>query len=288
MTEGAGRVPDRWHFGSIIHILLDLLYRPKPSRDALGLFLKQMPMETIKINKELVATKRKVRQAASKAEMLYQVLQDVQAVHEGVNSYLEILMNSELQLSHDDWNTMCHDVRNRSRLLAEIVDGAIELAQYGDLARLPLQDPVHVNTFCEDMMAACEHHLRNPNVELRFETALPDGLAVRTHMGYLRKLMKNLLISAMQYTDEGYIKLSAYMGEGKRQLFFRLQDTGAGIPAAMKKNVFERLPSDGDMTNTIVGVRLRIAYALAHKLGGVMFLDNLHLPGTSIVFSIAM
>ncbi len=244
--------------------------------------------DCVQQQKELVVTKRLVRQAASKADMLYQVLHDVQAVHQGVDSYLEILMNSDLQLSHDDWQLMCHDVRDRSRLLTEMVDGAIELAQYGDLPHVPREDPVHMNGFCEDILKGCEHKLRNPNIELRFETTLTDAYMVKTHLGYLRKLLRNLLICAMHHTDEGYIKLSAYMGEGKGQLFFRLQDTGSGFPDYMKKSVFERLPSDGDMQNTIVGVRLRIAYALAHKLGGVMFLDNIHLPGTSIVFSIAV
>jgi len=73
-----------------------------------------------------------------------------------------------------------------------------------------------------------------------------------------------------------------------KYLVFRLSNTGQGIPENMKDVLFERLPNDGNLCNTIVGVRLRISYALTQKMGGTMFLDRQCKDCTSIVFSIAI
>ncbi len=243
---------------------------------------------TLAQQKELVASRQKALRARSKAEVLYQVLHDVQAVHQGVDSYLEILMNSELALGKADWDEVCREVRSKSRLVAEMVDCAIELAQYDDLPRVVLSDPVLVNGFCQDMLKSCERYLHNPNIELSLETTLSDDYMVRTHVGYLRKLIKNLLICAMHYTHEGYIRLAVTEAYNHKRLLLRLTNTGEGIPMHMQERLFEQLPSDGNMCNTIVGVRLRICHALAHKLGGTMFLDRQCYPLTSIVFSISL
>ena len=236
--------------------------------------------------KELVNTMKKARHERSKADMLYQVLHDVQAVHQGVDSYLEILMNSDLELCKGDWELLCHEVRSKSNLVGEMVDCAIELAQYGDLGHVVCKDDVLVNTFCQDMFNTCERYLNNPNIQLSFETSLADDFTVCTNMGYLRKLLKNLIICSMQYTHEGFIKMAVAKDKTGKQLVFRVSNTGQGIPENMQDVLFEKLPNDGNLCNTIVGVRLRISYALAHKLGGTMFLDQQCRECTSIVFSI--
>ena len=240
--------------------------------------------DSLEYQKKLVSTMKKARREHSKAKMLYQVLHDVQAVYQGVNSYLEILMNSELNLDKCDWELLCQEVRSKSALVSEMVDCAIELAQYGDLGQVPRHDEVLVNAFCQDMFYACERYLNNPNVQMCVETSLADDFVIRTHLGYLRKLFKNLIVSAMQFTHEGYIKLLVMPDDSGKYLVFRLSNTGQGIPENMQDVLFEKLPNDGNLCNTIVGVRLRISYALALKMGGTMFLDRQCKDCTSIVF----
>ena len=105
-------------------------------------------------------------------------------------------------------------------------------------------------------------------------------------MGYLRKVFKNLLICSMEYTSEGYIKMTVTEDAKNGLLRFILSDTGLGIPDDVLEHVFVRLPND-DINNKITGVRLRIAYALVHLLGGTIYVDTQYYPGTSIVFTIA-
>ena len=224
----------------------------------------------------------------SKEKLVYNILHDVQAVHQGVDGYVRVIMDSDLTLPQDEWDMLRDEVKRKSHLLRDLVDGAIELLQYENLADVPCEDTVVVNEFCQDMFAACERYLKNENLDLVFETTLTNGFIIKTNVGYLRKLLKNLLVCAMEYTSEGFIKLMVTKDAKHRLLKFDIRDTGLGIPENVKETVFDQLPDDDNISNRIVGVRLRMCRVLTHLLGGTIYIDPNYTKGTSVKFSIAI
>lgn len=236
--------------------------------------------------KERLESNMQTRRALNKVELAYNVMHDVQAVHQGVDGYLRMMMDPTLTPSPEDWNMMCREVKLKSNLLRDLVDSAIELMQYENLADVPMEDDVLVNQFCQDMFDACERYVKNDKIDLVFETALQDDFKVKTNMGYIRKLMKNLLICSMEYTDKGFIKLIASEDEKRHTLHFVIKDTGIGIPEHIQETVFEHLNNDEDLKNKIVNVRLRICRVLTHLLGGTISVDTHYRDGTAIAFSI--
>ena len=237
--------------------------------------------------KEKLASEKQTKRALNKVDLVYNILHDVQAVHQGVDSYLRVVMDSNLALSHTEWEAACSEIKKKSNLLSEMVDCAIELLQYENLADVPCSDDVPINSFCQDMFDACQRYLKTDDIDLSFETSLPDEYTVRTNMGYLRKLLKNLLICSMEYTKQGFIKMIVMEEQNRRRLRFILNDTGTGIPDDVREKLFERLPKD-DLKNKIVGVRLRICKALTHLMGGNIYVDETYKEGTSMVFTIAI
>ena len=236
--------------------------------------------------KERLESNMQTRRALTRVELAYNVMHDVQAVHQGVDGYLRMMMDPTLTPPPEDWNMMCREVKLKSNLLRDLVDSAIELMQYENLADVPMEDDVLVNEFCQDMFDACERYVKNNKIDLVFETALQDDFKVKTNMGYLRKLMKNLLICSMEYTDKGFIKLTASHDEKRHTLHFVIKDTGIGIPEHIQETVFEHLNNDVDLKNKIVNVRLRMCRVLTHLLGGNISVDTHYREGTAIVFSI--
>lgn len=236
--------------------------------------------------KERLASSRQTRRAMSKVDLMWNVLHDVQAVHQGIDSYLRLMLNSDLSVPKGEWDMMCSEMKKKSSLLTEIVDCSLEVLEYESLDDVPRTDSVIVNSFCEDMLEACGRYLKNSKIELSLETALPDDYPILTNSGYLRKLLKNLLICSMEYTTEGYIRLMVLEEKKRNRLQFILNDTGTGIPDEIKETVFDKLPKDSNLRNKIVGVRLRICRALTNVLGGSVYIDTNYSPGTSIVFSI--
>ena len=239
--------------------------------------------------KELLANDQLARKAQNKVDMVYNVLHDVQAVHQGADSYLRLLINgSNTMLVRDEWEFMCRELSKKSTLLRDLVDCSIEVLQYENIADVPRNDEVLVNQFCQDMFEACERYLKNDEIDLSVETTLPDDYTARTNMGYLKKLIKNLIICSMEYTKSGFIKMLVVEEKKRGMLRFILNDTGPGIPAEIRKHVFDRLPNDADLKNKIVGVRLRICRVLAHLLGGSIYVDPFYTGGTSMVFTVGV
>lgn len=250
--------------------------------------LQRMKMMEMRfgMDKERVVNDMQKQKALNRAELAYNVMHDVQAVHQGVDGYLRMMMDPTLTPPPEDWNMMCREVKLKSNLLRDLVDSAIELMQYENLADVPMEDDVLVNEFCKDMFAACERYLKNPNLELMFETSLADDYKVKTNMGYLRKLIKDLLVCAMEYTREGYIKMLVTEDDSRHLLHFMIKDTGVGMPKDVQKTVFEHLPNAENMCDKITGIRLRRCRALSHLLGGTIYIDTNNHEGTAIVFSI--
>ena len=267
-------------------VCFSALYWRKLMRQNDDMQLMKMMEIRFGLDKERVAKDMQARRALNKAELAYNVLHDVQAVHQGVDGYLRMMMDPALSPSQEDWDMMCREVKKKSHLLRDLVDSAIELMQYENLADVPMEDDVLVNEFCQDMFDACERYVKNNKIDLVFETALQDDFKVKTNMGYLRKLMKNLLICSMEYTDKGFIKLIASHDEKRHTLHFVIKDTGIGIPEHIQETVFEHLNNDVDLKNKIVNVRLRMCRVLTHLLGGNISVDTHYREGTAIVFSI--
>ena len=250
---------------------------------------KEMQEKHLEHQKQRLMVEKQAKKALSRVDLVYAILHCVQAVHQGIDSSMRVIVDSNLAItvSNDDWEQMCHATMSRSNLLRDLVDCSIEVLQYENIADVPLEDDVLIIPFCQDMFGACERYLKNDKIDLNIETDLDDDFTVRTHMGYLRKLIKNLLICSMVYTNNGFIKMCVSADEKRGLIKFALYDTGLGIPEDVLEHVFERLPNDGDMKNLITGVRLRIAYALAHLLGGTIYVDTQYTGGTSIVFTVA-
>ena len=248
---------------------------------------RELQQRHLEHQKQRLVAEKQTRKALNKVDLVYAILHDVQAVLQGLSGYQQIMLDSNLTLPKEEELMVNHEVSTKTKLLTEMVDCSIETLQYENLGDVPFDDEVAVNMFCHDMFDACRRYLKNDRVELTVETSLPDEYMVKTNMGYLRKVFKNLLICSMEYTNEGYIKMNVAEDAKNGMLCFVLSDTGLGIPDEVLEHVFERLPND-NIKNKITGVRLRIAYALVHLLGGTIYVDTEHTPGTSMVFTLAM
>lgn len=248
---------------------------------------RELQQTHLEHQKQRLVAEKQTRKALNKVDLVYAILHDVQAVLQGLSGYQQIMLDSNLTLPKEEEQMVNHEVATKTKLLTEMVDCSIETLQYENLGDVPFDDEVLVNMFCQDMFEACRRYLKNAKVDLTVETALPDDYVIKTNMGYLRKVFKNLLICSMEYTGEGYIKMTVSEDAKGGLLRFVLSDTGLGIPDDVLEHVFVRLPND-NITNKITGVRLRIAYALVHLLGGTIYVDTQYTPGTSIVFTVAM
>ena len=113
--------------------------------------------------------------------------------------------------------------------------------------------------------------------------------AVRGDALRLRQVLSNLASNAVKFTERGGVRLTALAeGDGVR---FATQDTGPGIPAAVRPRLFSRF-EQGDATPTRrvggTGLGLALSRKLVRLMGGELKLDPDYAAGARFTFTLPL
>lgn len=236
--------------------------------------------------KDRVTLEKQAQTMKSKLDFYFKVLSEIQSLHNGMTSYMELLNSPDLELGQEELNMMRQHMDERADYIREMVDSTLKIMIYEDMKEIERKDHVLVNSFCQDVFESCQHYMSG-NVDLRVETHLDDDEKVLTNMKLLQQVLIGLLRSSLQFTHEGEIvlKVSYFHEKDKKGLVFSVCDTGLGIPDTARDVAFEQM-QDTDISIKIVVVRLRLCRALVRLLGGTISIDPLYTPGTRIYFNI--
>jgi len=111
----------------------------------------------------------------------------------------------------------------------------------------------------------------------------------------LKRIVSNLVANAVQYTEQGYIKIKYAMdiNNGKHWLNIDIKDSGNGIPIKTKPHIFEIFSgvSDHQKNNQHYlgyGTGLATCKALLDKLGGFITCESNDVDGTLFAVSIPL
>ncbi len=106
----------------------------------------------------------------------------------------------------------------------------------------------------------------------KVQYSLSNGIPpIETDWGKLRSILINLLSNAIKFTDQGEVKLSVANGSDKKELFFKVSDTGIGIPKDHVPLIFDKFRQvDGSTAKRYegTGLGLTITKNLVELLGG--------------------
>lgn len=236
--------------------------------------------------KDRVTLEKQAQIMSSKLDFYYKVLTEVQTLHNGMTSYMELLDSADLKPGQAEWHELRSQMDERADYIREMVDSTLKIMYYEERKQVERKDFVAVNGFCQEVFESCQHYM-NGDVDQRVETHLEDEDKAITNQGLLKMVLVALLRSSMQFTHEGEIVLEVkrYSQDEQNYLMFSVSDTGLGIPNDVKEIAFEKL-RDTDISIKIIVVRLRLCRALVRLLGGKINIDTHYTPGTRIYFNV--
>ncbi len=159
-------------------------------------------------------------------------------------------------------------IRNHSEYLLRLVNHLLTDPGAG----LPVrQQQVDVLALALDVTALMQGVAsgKGLTLEVKADGALPQ--TIQTDDLRLRQVLINLMSNALQYTNEGFVRLTLRLErEPKPCLEFRLEDSGAGMDAEQQKLLFKPFVQVhlSSRSRGGIGLGLSTSMRLARQLGG--------------------
>jgi signal transduction histidine kinase/ActR/RegA family two-component response regulator len=170
--------------------------------------------------------------------------------------------------------TVLNDVLDFSKMEA----GQIEL----------YAEPMDLAALCAAAMEILRQPAEAKGLDLRMET---DGLTGLFELDgqRLRQVLLNLLNNGVKFTDRGEVRLTARADDDRGVLRFEVWDTGIGIEAELKGQLFTRFfQADSSITRHYggSGLGLAICKGLVERMGGTIGMDSRPAGGSMFWFEL--
>lgn len=163
-------------------------------------------------------------------------------------------------------------IKSSGRDLISIVNNMITLNRWADIAMKDRQYALHTvyeleTELSNEMRKAISDDTRyRASVFFNHDSQL-DCVSFRTDIGLLRDSLLQLIINAIQNTQEGIITVTITVQPDHQQLVVDVEDTGRGILLDDQKRIFEPYEKAG-MHSTGAGLGLTLASNFATLLHG--------------------
>ena len=114
---------------------------------------------------------------------------------------------------------------------------------------------------------------------------------IRADEGRLRQIITNLMGNAIKFTEEGGVCVEVRRVQGSERAFlrFEVRDTGVGVPAAKRQEIFhEFVQADSSHARKFggTGLGLAISKRLVNTMGGQIGVDAAPVSGSAFWFTI--
>lgn len=172
----------------------------------------------------------------------------------------------------------------RAQDLLGIVDNLLDLSKLEAGAMQPVPEPLEIESFLQDVVAATLPLLARKRVELRVSfRSLPRTCDMDPQ--FLKRILDNLLSNAVKFTEYGTITLQAAFES--RELVLSVVDTGVGIHPDDLSRLFRRftqLESPKTKRRPGTGLGLAIVKGLVDALQGTLSVESQ--PGSGSIFTV--
>jgi two-component system, sensor histidine kinase len=178
------------------------------------------------------------------------------------------------------------DIPPEEKALAEIVysSGDALLSLLNDILDLSKLEagkvqletlPFNPRELARSVVELLRHRAKQKSLQLDLEIDSTVPVCLLGDASRLRQVLLNLLGNAVKFTDKGRVRL--VIGPGERGVVFRVEDTGPGLDASQRSQLFQRFvqtDSSVHRTHGGTGLGLAISRHLVEAMGGHIDVDS--------------
>jgi PAS domain S-box-containing protein len=239
--------------------------------------------EKIKMEQELIASKEKAEENDRlKTAFLHNISHEIRTPLNAIIGFSSFL--NQPNLSIDKRKEFTDIISLSSEQLLSIITDIISVATLEAGQEKIHKKEIDINQTLEAVYEQFCIKSLYPNITIQYHSDIPENDArIVTDGVKLIQILTNLVGNALKYTREGRVEFSCAIKNS--ELYFRIEDTGIGIPKNLHSKIFDRFwQVDSTVTRQFggTGLGLSISKAYVELLGGRIWLDSE--PGIGSVF----
>ena len=234
-----------------------------------------------KVQEELEAARRVAEVAGEqKTAFLANMSHEIRTPLNAIVGFAGLLSNA----SESERNSYVEIIKGNTNMLLQLVNDILDMSKIEAGTLEFIYSDTDVNQIMLELEGIFRLRLEEADSPVRivFEPCLPVCF-IHTEKNRVSQVLSNFLSNAFKYTKEGSITLGYKVRED--DIYFYVQDTGAGIPAGKVDKVFERfMKLDAKKQGT--GLGLSISRTIIKKLGGEIGVFSEYGKGSTFWFTL--
>lgn len=234
-----------------------------------------------KVQEELEAARRVAEVAGEqKTAFLANMSHEIRTPLNAIVGFAGLLSNA----SESERNSYVEIIKGNTNMLLQLVNDILDMSKIEAGTLEFIYSDTDVNQIMRELEGIFRLRLEEADSPVRivFEPCLPVCF-IHTEKNRVSQVLSNFLSNAFKYTKEGSITLGYKVRED--DIYFYVQDTGAGIPAGKVDKVFERfMKLDAKKQDT--GLGLSISRTIIKKLGGEIGVFSEYGKGSTFWFTL--
>lgn len=234
-----------------------------------------------KVQEELEVARRVAEVAGEqKTAFLANMSHEIRTSLNAIVGFAGLLSNA----SESERNSYVEIIKGNTNMLLQLVNDILDMSKIEAGTLEFIYSDTDVNQIMRELEGIFRLRLEEADSPVRivFEPCLPVCF-IHTEKNRVSQVLSNFLSNAFKYTKEGSITLGYKVRED--DIYFYVQDTGAGIPAGKVDKVFERfMKLDAKKQGT--GLGLSISRTIIKKLGGEIGVFSEYGKGSTFWFTL--
>ena len=234
-----------------------------------------------KVQEELEAARRVAEVAGEqKTAFLANMSHEIRTPLNAIVGFAGLLSNA----SESERNSYVEIIKGNTNMLLQLVNDILDMSKIEAGTLEFIYSDTDVNQIMRELEGIFRLRLEEADSSVRivFEPCLPVCF-IHTEKNRVSQVLSNFQSNAFKYTKEGSITLGYKVRED--DIYFYVQDTGAGIPAGKVDKVFERfMKLDAKKQGT--GLGLSISRTIIKKLGGEIGVFSEYGKGSTFWFTL--